>query len=62
MTKKQVGEKKRLIQLTLPACCSSPKEVRIQELMQRPWRDVSSWLASPGLLCSLSYRTQGYTA
>jgi hypothetical protein len=44
MTKKQVGEK---IQLTLPYCCSSPrksglelKQIRKQELMQRPWRDV----------------------
>jgi len=27
MTKKQVGEE-RVIQLTLPHCCSSPKEVR----------------------------------
>jgi hypothetical protein len=41
MTKKQV------IQLTFPYCCSSPKDaglelkqVRKQELMQRPWRDV----------------------
>jgi hypothetical protein len=33
------------------------KQVRKQELMQRPWRDVSYWLASPGLLSMLSYRT-----
>ena len=26
------------------------KQVRKQELMQRPWRDVPYWLASPGLL------------
>jgi hypothetical protein len=26
--------------------------------MQRPWRDVLYWLASPGLLSLLSYRTQ----
>jgi hypothetical protein len=31
-----------------------------QELMQRPWRDVTYWLASPGLLSLLSYRTQDY--
>jgi hypothetical protein len=31
-----------------------------QELMQRPWRDVPYWLASPGLLSLLSYRTQDY--
>jgi hypothetical protein len=28
--------------------------------MQSPWRDVSYWLASPGLLSLLSYRTQNY--
>jgi hypothetical protein len=36
------------------------KQVREQELMQRPWRDVLYWLASPGLLSLLSYRTQDY--
>jgi hypothetical protein len=30
------------------------KQVRKQELMQRPWRDVPYWLASPGLLSLLS--------
>jgi hypothetical protein len=30
------------------------KQVRKQELMQRPWRDVLHWLASPGLLSLLS--------
>jgi hypothetical protein len=34
------------------------KQVRKQELMQRPWRDVTYWLASPGLLSLLSYRTK----
>jgi hypothetical protein len=34
------------------------KQVRKQELMQRPWRDVLYWPASPGLLSLLSYRTQ----
>jgi hypothetical protein len=64
MTKKQVG-RKGFIQLTLPYCCSSPrksglelKQVRKQELMQRPWRDVLHWLASPALLSLLSYRTK----
>jgi hypothetical protein len=28
-----------------------------QELVQRPQKDVASWLASPGLLNLLSYRT-----
>jgi hypothetical protein len=26
--------------------------------MQRPWRDVPYWLASPGLLSLLSHRTK----
>jgi hypothetical protein len=26
--------------------------------MQRPWRDVTYWLASPGLISLLSYRTK----
>jgi hypothetical protein len=34
------------------------KQVRKQELMQRPWKDVIYWLASPGLLSLLSYRTK----
>jgi hypothetical protein len=66
MTKKQLG-RKGFIQLTLPQCCSSPrksglelKQVRKQELMQRTWRDVLYWLASPGFLSLLSYRTQDY--
>jgi hypothetical protein len=66
MTKKQLG-RKGFIQLTLPYCCSSPrksrlelKQVRKQELMQRPWRDVLYWLASTDLLSLLSYRTQDY--
>jgi hypothetical protein len=36
------------------------KQVRKQELMQRPWRDVTYWLASPGFLRLLSYRTQDH--
>jgi hypothetical protein len=59
--------RKGFIRLTLPYCCSSPrksglelKQVRKQKLMQRPWRDVLYWLASPGLLSLLSYRTQDY--
>jgi hypothetical protein len=58
-------ERKGFIQLTLPYCCSSSKEVRTelkqvrkQELMQKPWRDVLYWLASPDLLSLLSCRTQ----
>jgi hypothetical protein len=36
------------------------KQVRKQELMQRPWRDVTYCLTSPGLLGLLSFRTQDY--
>ena len=57
--------RKGFIRLTLPYCCSSPrksglelKQVKKQELMQRPWRDVLYRLASPGLLSLLSYRTK----
>jgi hypothetical protein len=68
MTKKQLG-RKGFIWLTLPYpyCCLSPrksrlelKQVRKQELMQRPWRDVLYWLASPALLNLFSYRTKDY--
>jgi hypothetical protein len=62
MTKKQVGEER-----VYSAYSSSPrksglelKQVRKQELMQRPWRNVLYWLASPGLFSLLSYRTQDY--
>jgi hypothetical protein len=57
--------RKGFIRLTLPYCCLSPKksglelkQVRKQELMQRPWRDVLYWLASPGWLSMLSYGTK----
>jgi hypothetical protein len=60
-------ERKGFVQLTLPYCYSSPrksglelKQVKKQELVQRPWRDVPYWLASPGLVSLLSYRTQDY--
>jgi len=36
------------------------KQVKKQELMQRPWRDVTYWLAPPDLLILLSYRAQDY--
>jgi hypothetical protein len=52
--------RKGFIRLTHPYCCSSPKDaglelkqVRKQELMQKLWRDVLYWLASPGLLSLL---------
>jgi hypothetical protein len=56
MTMKQIGEE-RVYSASLPYCCSSPrksglelKQVRKQELMQRPWRDVLTGLLS--LACS----------
>jgi hypothetical protein len=67
MTKKQVGEEKiylaytsTLLFITKGGQDRSSHRVGTwrQELMQRPWRDVTYWLASPGLLSLLSYRTQ----
>jgi hypothetical protein len=65
MTKKQVGEERVYSAYTsiLSSARKSGlelKQVRKQELMQRPWRDVLYWLASPGLLSLLSYKTQDY--
>ena len=61
MTKKQVGEEgvysAYISILLLITKGLELKQVRKQELMQRPWRDVLYWLASPGLLSLLSYRT-----
>jgi hypothetical protein len=60
MTKKQVGEERvysaytsRLLFITKGSRDWELKQVRKQELMQRPWRDVPYWLASPGLLSLL---------
>ena len=67
MTKKQVGEERVYSAYTFHIAVNHQrksglqlKQVRKQELMQRPWRDVFFWLASPGLLSLLSYRTQDY--
>jgi hypothetical protein len=68
MTKKQVGEERVYSAYTSILLFitkgsqdwNSIKQVRKQELMQRPWRDVLYWLASSGLLSLLSYRTQDY--
>ena len=71
MTKKQVGEERVHLAYTSILLLIT-KEVRTgtqagqeagsrkQELMLRPWRDALYWLASPGLLSLLSYRTQDY--
>jgi hypothetical protein len=60
MTKKQVGEERVDSAYTSLVVNSSMelKQVRKQELMQRPWMDVLYWLASPVLLSLLSYRTK----
>jgi hypothetical protein len=67
MTKKQAGEER-----VYSACISilpfitkgsqdwNSTQGRKQELMQRPWRDAAYWIASPGLLRLLSYRTQDH--
>jgi hypothetical protein len=67
MTKKQVGEERIYSAYTFSIAVHHQrksglelKQVRNQELIQRPWRDVTYWLASPGLLRLLSYRTQDY--
>jgi hypothetical protein len=67
MTKKQVGEERVysaytsiLLFITKEVRSGTLKQVRKQELMQGPLRDVLYWLASPGLLSLLSYRTQDY--
>jgi hypothetical protein len=67
MTKKQVGEERVYYTSIL---LFITKEVRTGTQagqkaggyggMQRLWRDVLYWLASPGLLSLFSYRTQDY--
>ena len=65
MTKKQVGEERvysaYIFHITVNHQRKSGlelKQVRKQELKQKPWRNVLYWLASPGLLSLLSYRTK----
>ena len=66
MTKKQFGEERvysAYISILLFIAKKSGlelKQIRKQELMQRPWRDITYWLASPGLLSLLSCRTQDH--
>ena len=68
-TKKPVGEERvysaytsTLLFITKGSQDRNSLRVRTwrQELMQRPWRDVTYWLASPGLFSLLYYRTQDY--
>ena len=63
MTKKQVVEERVYLAYTFHIAVHNQmksglelKQVRKQELMQRPWWDVTGF-ASPGLLILLSYRT-----
>jgi hypothetical protein len=67
MTKRQVGEERVYSDYTFHIVIHHQrksglelKQVRKQELMQRPWRDVTYWLAPPGLFSLLSYSTQDY--
>jgi hypothetical protein len=61
MTKKQIGEERVYSAYIFYIAVHHQKksglelkQVKKQELMQRPWRDVPYWLASPGLLSLLS--------
>jgi hypothetical protein len=65
MTKKQVGGERVYSAYTSHIAVHHQrksglelKQVRKQELKQKPWRDVLYWLASSGLLSLLSYRTK----
>jgi hypothetical protein len=65
MTKEQVGEERVYSAYTSTLLFitkgSQDKNTQGRKVwMQRPWRDVSYWLASPGLLSLLAYRTQDY--
>jgi hypothetical protein len=67
ITKYQVGEERVYSAYTFHIAVDHQrmsglelKQVRKQELMQRPWRNVTYWLASSGLLSLLSYRTQDF--
>jgi hypothetical protein len=65
MTKKQIGEERIYSAYTFTLLFTTNRNSHRagtwrQELMQRPWRDVTYRLASPGLLSLLFYRTQDY--
>jgi hypothetical protein len=69
MAKKKVGEERvysaytsTLLFITKESQDRSSHRVEIlrQEWMQKPWRNAAYWLASPGMLSLLSYRTQDY--
>jgi hypothetical protein len=67
MTKKQVEEERVYSACTVHIAIDHQrksglelKQIRRQELMQRPWKNVTFWLACSGLLSLLSYRKQDY--
>jgi hypothetical protein len=67
MTKKQVEEERVYSAYTFHIAVDHQrksglelKQVSKQELMQRPWKDVTYWLTSPDLFSLLSDRTQDY--
>jgi len=69
MTKKQIGEERvysaytsTLLFITKGSQDRNSHRAGTwrQELIQRPWKVAAYWLASPGLLSLLSYRTQDY--
>jgi hypothetical protein len=71
MTKKQVGEERVYSAYTSTLLFITKRSqdwnshrsgTWSQELMQRLWKDAAYWIASPGLLSLLSYRTLDYQA
>jgi hypothetical protein len=69
MTKKQVGEERVYLAYTSTLLFitkgsqdwnSHRAGTWRQELLQRPWRGAAYWLAFPGLLSLLFYRTQDH--
>jgi hypothetical protein len=69
MTKKQIGEERVYLAYTSTLLFTTKGSqdwnshragIWRQELMQNPWRDTVYWIASPGLLSLLFYRTQDY--
>jgi hypothetical protein len=65
MTKKQVGEE--MVYLTYTSIIGGSQDKNSswagtgrQELWQKSWKDAAYWLASYGLLCLPSYRTQDH--
>jgi hypothetical protein len=66
MTNNQVGEERIYFSLHFNIVHQQRKsglelkQDRKQELMQKPWKDVTYWLAFPDLLSLLSYRTRDH--